>query len=149
MAAATRIQRRRTKGWRMPASAVYVGRPTLFGNPFTVADAIADDPDLTVTQARERCVRLYRDWLDGDVVLGSPALNEQRQAVLDEMHRLASLDLACWCPTGAACHADVLIELAAAYARELDRTLNPPTGLGGLRQPGIRQPHSGSNCCAK
>jgi len=29
-----RIQRQRTKGWRMPAGAVYVGRPTRWGNPF-------------------------------------------------------------------------------------------------------------------
>lgn len=101
----------------MPASAVYVGRPTLFGNPFTIADAIADNPDLTVAQARERCVRLYRDWLAGDVVLSSPVLTERRQAVLDELHRLAGLDLACWCPPGTACHADVLIELAAEAHR--------------------------------
>ena len=32
-----RIQRKRTKGWRMPESAVYVGRPTVFGNNFDVA----------------------------------------------------------------------------------------------------------------
>ncbi len=29
-----RIQRKRTKGWRMPDGAVYVGRPTKWGNPF-------------------------------------------------------------------------------------------------------------------
>ena len=29
-----RIQRKRTKGWKMPDGAVYVGRPTKFGNPF-------------------------------------------------------------------------------------------------------------------
>lgn len=29
-----RLQRRRTRGWRMPADAVYVGRPTRWGNPF-------------------------------------------------------------------------------------------------------------------
>ena len=29
-----RIQCKRTKGWRMPTNAVYVGRPTAFGNPF-------------------------------------------------------------------------------------------------------------------
>lgn len=29
-----RIQRKRIKGWRMPANAKYVGRPTKFGNPF-------------------------------------------------------------------------------------------------------------------
>lgn len=31
-----RIQRRRTKGWRMPDGAVYVGRPTKWGNPFAI-----------------------------------------------------------------------------------------------------------------
>ena len=29
-----RIQRKRTKGWKMPEGAVYVGRPTKWGNPF-------------------------------------------------------------------------------------------------------------------
>jgi hypothetical protein len=31
-----RIQRKRTKGWRMPENAVYVGRPTKWGNPYQV-----------------------------------------------------------------------------------------------------------------
>ena len=31
-----RIQRKRTKGWRMPPNTVYVGRPTIWGNPFPV-----------------------------------------------------------------------------------------------------------------
>jgi hypothetical protein len=107
----------------MPAGAVYVGRPTVFGNPFTVADAIADDPELTVGQARERCVRYFRTWLDGEIADADPAMIARRQAVLDELHRLAGLDLACWCPPGAACHADVLIELAAKAARETARGL--------------------------
>jgi Domain of unknown function (DUF4326) len=29
-----RIQRKRTKGWKMPPNTVYVGRPTRLGNPF-------------------------------------------------------------------------------------------------------------------
>ena len=29
-----RIQRKRTKGWRMPENAKYIGRPTKWGNPF-------------------------------------------------------------------------------------------------------------------
>jgi len=39
-----RLQRRRTKGWRMPPGAVYVGRPTEWGNPFvcsTRAESVA------------------------------------------------------------------------------------------------------------
>jgi hypothetical protein len=34
MTAPIRIQRKRTKGWRMPPNTVYVGRPTRWGNPF-------------------------------------------------------------------------------------------------------------------
>ncbi len=33
-----RIQRRRTKGYRMPPGAVYCGRPTIWGNPFDTAE---------------------------------------------------------------------------------------------------------------
>ena len=34
-----RIQRKRTKGWKMPPNTVYVGRPTKWGNPFKGVDA--------------------------------------------------------------------------------------------------------------
>lgn len=33
-----RLQRKRTKGYRLPSGAVYVGRPTRFGNPFQDRD---------------------------------------------------------------------------------------------------------------
>jgi hypothetical protein len=33
---AKRIQRKRTKGWKMPEGTVYVGRPTKWGNSFKV-----------------------------------------------------------------------------------------------------------------
>lgn len=33
-----RIQRKRTKGWRIPKGAVYVGRPTRWGNPYRLTD---------------------------------------------------------------------------------------------------------------
>lgn len=35
-----RIQRRRNPGWRMPTGAVYVGRPTKWGNPHHVTPAV-------------------------------------------------------------------------------------------------------------
>ena len=56
----TRIQRRRTKGWRMPEGAVYVGRPSLFGNPWCIRDGQA----LSILPRRERAawaVRRYRE----------------------------------------------------------------------------------------
>lgn len=109
-----RIQRRRIRGWRMPPHTVYVGRPTVFGNPFTVADVIAADPVLTIEAARARCVALFRDWLAGKPVPPFPDADARRQDLMNERHRLIGVDLACWCPTGQPCHADVLIELAAA-----------------------------------
>ncbi len=33
-----RIQRKRTKGWKMPRNTIYVGRGTQWGNPFTIAE---------------------------------------------------------------------------------------------------------------
>lgn len=33
-----RIQRKRARGWKAPEGAVYVGRPSRWGNPFTVAE---------------------------------------------------------------------------------------------------------------
>ncbi len=90
----SRIQRKRTKGYRMPKDAIYVGRPTRWGNPFVVAGEIfreyamkrmAEDPE----------------WL-------AP---------------LRGHDLVCWCPLvdregrpywKGRCHADVLLELANA-----------------------------------
>ena len=38
MSAPKRIQRKRTKGWRMPEGAVYVGRGSRWGNPFKLRD---------------------------------------------------------------------------------------------------------------
>ena len=31
-----RIQRRRTRGWRKPEGTIYVGRPSVWGNPFDI-----------------------------------------------------------------------------------------------------------------
>lgn len=100
-----RIQRRRTKGWRMPDGAVYVGRPTKWGNPFAVGVTRLVGPphagrDTMVTDQRA-AVGLYRQWL----------MQSARRH--DELVRpLAGHDLACWCPLDQMCHADVLLQIA-------------------------------------
>jgi len=33
-----RIQRKRTKRWKMPKNTIYVGRPSKWGNPFFVKE---------------------------------------------------------------------------------------------------------------
>lgn len=112
-----RIQRHRTKGWRMPANAVYVGRPTKWGNPWTESATRASGlfkPECV----REVIVTEFRAWL---LKTGSPngeeagiyhTLQAKRAAILASLEELRGKDLACWCPLDQPCHADVLLELA-------------------------------------
>lgn len=107
---AQRIQLRRETGWRKPRGTVVVGRPTKWGNPFTVGDMVAlpidDGRDwLEAVITPEVAVALYRSWLAAD---------ERKGLVEDIGVELSGLDLACWCPLDQPCHADVLLEMANA-----------------------------------
>lgn len=94
-----RIQRKRTRGWRMPPNTVYVGRPTQFGNPYRVGD---NDPMLVGAKLTpESAVRMFRWYLQS-----RPELKAKVVA------QLRGKNLACWCKPGAPCHADVLLEIA-------------------------------------
>lgn len=120
-----RIQRRRTKGWRKPEGAVYVGRPTRFGNP---ARLVRADHGLVVQwdatgagvgtwpadglDARQFATELYANWL------AQPEQTDTRRLFRALLH---GRDLMCWCPLPAEgepdhCHAAILLELANATA---------------------------------
>ena len=86
----------RTKGWRMPRSAVYVGRPSPWGNPWRVT--AVDDPSQAVEKYRRYAVEHAAD--------GTGWLDPLRDATA----------LVCWCSLDQPCHADVLIELLADQA---------------------------------
>lgn len=94
-----RIQRRRVRGWRMPDGAIYVGRPTLWGNRWQIGtwSHTLGRPVATLEEA----VDLYRllVWVEPHMI-----------AWVHE--RLRGHDLACWCPLGQPCHADVPLEIA-------------------------------------
>lgn len=85
-----RIQRRRTRGWRMPPNAVIVSRPTKWGNPFSL-----------MHYGRERAMELYRRHAERELASDPHWLDALR-----------GKDLVCWCKEGDACHADILLELA-------------------------------------
>lgn len=134
MGAPARIQRRRLKGWRAPAGAIYVGRGSKWGNPCTQVRMPALDgseweregrlgktsgqhhgfwhPDGSITShlvqdaTREQAVAMYRDWLEQ-----CPSLAEAARL------ELAGRDLMCWCPIDQPCHADVLMEIANGASR--------------------------------
>ena len=124
----SRIQRKRTKGWRMPHGAVYVGRPSKWGNQhrpyaccycpqpsepspcdawFTRRGGKGRGPR-QIREERQRAVDLFRD----DLVGGRLTIT-----VEDVRRELANRDLCCWCPLPAEgepdlCHAAVLLETA-------------------------------------
>ncbi len=116
-----RIQRKRCRGWRMPERAVYVGRPTIYGNPFRplfedgrwlVRDdnGIAYEPHFnTKPSAHWRAVELFADLEVDHGLLAARGV---------DITDLAGHDLACWCPLvdehgrRVPCHADLLLTLA-------------------------------------
>lgn len=55
-----RVQRKRTKGWRMPEGAVYVGRGSRWGNPYRIGDAQLRFPRVDGTESWQFEGRLHK-----------------------------------------------------------------------------------------
>jgi hypothetical protein len=100
-----RIQLSRKKGWRLPANAVVVSRPSQWGNPFVVNPKQAGQPEHPeACFDRAEAVKMFEaSLLHGGV-------NSDLIKIL--RHDLRGKDLACWCPLGQPCHADVLLKIA-------------------------------------
>jgi len=128
-----RIQRRRTKGWRAPADAVYVGRGSRWGNAYPLNSTQVRMPALDGSEwehegrlgkasgQRHAFVHpdgtvtwhLVQDATPEQVIeLYRRWLTGRPELVAAVRERLAGRDLMCWCPPGRPCHADVLLELA-------------------------------------
>jgi hypothetical protein len=66
-----RIQRQRTKGWRMPANTAYVGRPSKWGNPFALDSdwllwaGVALGFKGHMEDRRQAAIAFYRWWMTG------------------------------------------------------------------------------------
>lgn len=98
-----RIQRKRISGWRMPDNAVYVGRPTPWGNPFNWKDEAIG--------SRGAAARMYKEWLRS-FPPGLAMYKQDRKFILQNLDLLRGKDLVCWCPIGEPCHADFLLKIA-------------------------------------
>ncbi|GAB2959117.1 DUF4326 domain-containing protein [Hymenobacter coalescens] len=121
-----RIQRKRIKGFKMPANTTSVTRPGKWGNPFTVASLIAEakeqwlkfgqsNPHLILNAAQEQAVNLFRAGIEGKIDNDlTPAEYAQFEWMRANLHQLRGKNLACFCSTGSCCHADVLLEFANA-----------------------------------
>ena len=110
-----RIQRQRTKGYRMPPNTVSVCHPGKWGNPFKSGDPVQNRVCVTTAVmsgaigpeeyknnapiTAEQAVKLYKYHL----TQGGKYL---------PLEELRGKNLACFCPLDRPCHADVLLELA-------------------------------------
>jgi hypothetical protein len=114
---------RHARGVKLPAGARLVARPSRWGNPFRISrvdcsDGLGlcwevSDGRLTVThldtpaRAHESAVEMF------ELHTGPMGNYEYDNDTLARLRReLGGRDLACYCPAGRACHADVLLRLA-------------------------------------
>ncbi len=101
-----RVQRKREKGWRQPEGCRYVGRGTMWGNPFRVGGSIT----------REMAVEMYAQSM-------SVIASNYNMTVEEWLEPLRKYEmLSCYCPLDQACHVDVLI-------REISRPQPKPQQL--------------------
>ncbi len=125
-----RIQRRRSKGWKMPEGAIYVGRPTKSGNPVKVSRLLSEE------SAKNLYSYLVWPHEEGEKDLDNRekfylrvARARWKPVSLEQIiSELRGKDLVCWCHLCSThkdgkpfnivcsnctpCHADILGEIA-------------------------------------
>jgi hypothetical protein len=110
-----RVQRKRTKGYRLPPNTVSVCRPGKFGNPFKPDECRATGYEGTDLEIKQRCASAFRAWLcekDGWLNWQGDEAEKTKAAILEGLESLRGKNLACFCKLDEPCHADVLLELA-------------------------------------
>jgi Domain of unknown function (DUF4326) len=102
-----RIQRKRAKGWRLPANTVCITRGTRFGNPFAVG-TMQQHPlehlGKVLVEDNRHATILFQNWL----------------LTSKEGHRMAALirrelrgkNVACFCHPEDYCHGDEVLKVA-------------------------------------
>jgi len=79
---------------------VYIGRPSIWGNPFTHLKDGKNKASIVV-ENREEAIQKYKEWIVTQPVL------------LEKLKFLKGKTLGCWCKPQS-CHGDVLVELIEA-----------------------------------
>jgi hypothetical protein len=108
-----RIQRKRTKGWRIPPNTLCVTRPGRWSNPFRVGGLFKWEPRGVIPpwcRANHPGERGFTQITDKAMAVAWFA----RLMKIDDrdLSELRGKNLACWCSPGEACHADLLLRLA-------------------------------------
>ena len=117
-----------------PKDAVYVGRPSKWGNPFKIGEW---DFATHKIMTRSKTIEKYRLWIESNSELSQ------------DLYKLKGKDLVCWCAP-LSCHADVLLELAnnkamTTYTSPFRSCDHPDCD----RDIDVQCEHCGSHFCAR
>lgn len=131
MSQPTRIQRRRTRGWRLPPGTTIVDRSSRWGNPFVIDRRLSQRlegtdgageylPGKFVYDVRNAETGEIRRTGDTREYAHRFATEKYEDETLYyrlehgqiDLEPLRGQDLACWCPSELPCHARVLLEYA-------------------------------------
>jgi len=90
---------------------VYIGRPSKWGNPYTM---IKDKPTKAkyIVDTREEALEKYREYIT----------KGEGQHLLNNLHELKGKKLGCWCKP-LSCHGDILKELVDIYCNDTNTKL--------------------------
>ena len=106
-----RIQRKRSKGWRMPDNTVNVTRSGKWGNPFIVNPHSRPGAG---SGAGNICVPTVEDA----IACFREMIEQNPKMKLEIIAELRGKNLACFCALDQPCHGDVLLEIANAARGE-------------------------------
>lgn len=150
-----RIQLKRARGWRKPAAVVVVTRPGPWGNPFAVEETAGGWLLAVKGKAANdaKVMDIARKWneigaLGHRAAAVAVAVEAFRQLHDNEIsrhairHALKGRSLACWCPLGTPCHADVLLAIAND---EAPTTCGHTTGQPTAENPDFPAPERQRN----
>ncbi len=87
---------------KCPTNAIYVGRPTKWGNWWSHLSSHMEH--VTLVPTREEAVEAYLLWITSDA-------KEAIQLRADAIKELRGHHLSCWC-SPSSCHADILLQIA-------------------------------------
>jgi len=91
----------------MPEGAVYVGRPSKWGNPFIGPKAVEEYRKAVSVFPPSQKTRDEWEAAGGDRYMLNILAGRMGQ-----LSELRGKDLVCWCALNVPCHADVLLEIA-------------------------------------
>lgn len=90
-----RIQRKRARGWKLPANTLIVCRPGKWGNPNVVGRDC---------ETAGEAVALFEQQL-----LSGELRDKYDVPLRDQLSELTGFNLSCWCALDQPCHATVLL----------------------------------------